>query len=173
MVGRSARFAPARCLRWDWFASQRVLGARVAVIAVAWTCWPRGHGPLELALLVLERRSESFTFRFCAVSILRFARVLRSRVGVGDRGLEGGWLGWRPPGGHGLDPPPTSYKTGAENISDPKTPRVGIPRPLGHLDARDQAAVPQRTRGEQCSQRVSVQLQRAKFECPACVSPVD
>jgi hypothetical protein len=54
MVSRSVQRAPARCLRWDWFASQRVLGARVAAIAVAWTCWPRGYGPLELALFVLE-----------------------------------------------------------------------------------------------------------------------
>jgi len=44
---RAAR-GPARCLRWDWFASQRVLGARVVAIAVAWTCWPAGHDPLVL-----------------------------------------------------------------------------------------------------------------------------
>src|SRR5215472_667779 len=129
MVGRSARFAPPRCLRWDWFASQRVLGARVAAIAVAWTCWRRDHGPLELALLVLERRSESFTFRFCAVSILRIARVLRSRVGVGDRGLEGGWLGWRPPGGHGLDPPLPRIRRGQKIYRTPKPRGLESPDP--------------------------------------------
>src|SRR5262249_45069821 len=40
-------------------------------IAVAWPCWPRGHGPLELALLVLERRSGPLAFRCCAVSFSR------------------------------------------------------------------------------------------------------
>jgi len=35
--------------------------------------WPRGHGQLELALLVLERRSGSLVFRCCAVSFLRIA----------------------------------------------------------------------------------------------------
>ena len=52
--------APARCLRWDQFASQRVLGARVAAIAVAWT--------FELALLVLEHPT---VFGVSRVSMLR------------------------------------------------------------------------------------------------------
>jgi len=46
--------APACCLRWDQFAPRRVLGACGAAIAVAWTCWPRGHDPLVLELALFN-----------------------------------------------------------------------------------------------------------------------
>jgi len=116
MVGRSARFAPTRCLRWDQFASQRALGARVAAIAIAWTCWPRGHGSLELALLVLERPTAFGVSRVSMLCGFVFALTI-------DRGTRGASVraarlgpGWPSPQGHGLDPTPTSYKTGAKNI---------------------------------------------------------
>src|SRR6516165_447426 len=90
MVGRSARFAPTRCLRWDQFASQRALGARVAAIAIAWTCWPRGHGSLELALLVLERPTAFGVSRVSMLCGFVFALTI-------DRGTRGGVAAWRPP----------------------------------------------------------------------------
>jgi hypothetical protein len=83
--------APARCLRWDQFASQRVLGARVAAIAVAWTCWPRGHGPLELALLVLEH---PMAFGVSRVSMLR-RFIFAAAIDRGERHARSASVGAR------------------------------------------------------------------------------
>jgi hypothetical protein len=82
MVGRSARRAPARCLRWDHFVPPRVLGARVAAIAVAWTCWPSGHDPFVLAPALFNgargfSRFDVAQFRCCVQCdciVLRAAR---------------------------------------------------------------------------------------------------
>ena len=103
-----------RCLRWDQFASQRVLGARVAAIAVAWTCWPAGHDPL-----VLEPALFNGAWGFSRFAVLFFANcliALLQRARVRARGAARLGLGGLTPRGHGQAPTPSLY-----------TAKIGVP----------------------------------------------